>query len=342
MSEARTELSDLGEFGLIEQLTKDIKLTRKETIAGVGDDAAVIDRGDHFELVSTDMLVEGIHFDMSYTPYKHLGYKAIAVNVSDIYAMNGTPTHVTVALAVSSRFPVEAIEELYEGMKLACAAYEVDFIGGDTTSSLTGLMICPTIIGRVDKDKVAYRSGAKENELLCVSGNLGASYIGLQILEREKKIWKENPDVQPDLSGHDYVIERMLKPEARHDIIKALADRNIVPTSMIDVSDGLGSEILHLCRQSQCGARVFEEKIPIDPLVASQAQEFKLEPSICALNGGEDYELLFTLSQEDYEKAKDIADVHFIGHMTDKNSGASLVYPQGELIPIKSQGWKSF
>ncbi len=342
MSDTRTELGELGEFGLIEHLTKNFNPKREDTIKSIGDDAAVIDRGDHFELISTDLLVEGIHFDMSYTPLKHLGYKSIVVNLSDIYAMNGTPTHVTVAIAASSRFPVEALEELYKGIQLACDTYGVDLVGGDTSSSVTGLLISPTVVGRVDKDKVVYRSGAKENDLLCVSGNLGAAYIGLQILEREKQIWKENPDVQPDLSGHDYVIERMLKPEPRPDIVKALAERSIVPTSMIDVSDGLGSEVLHICKQSKCGARLFEEKIPVDPLVASQAQEFQLEPSVCAMNGGEDYELLFTLSQADYEKAKDIEDLHFIGHMTDLNSGAAIVYPQGELIEIKSQGWKAF
>lgn len=342
MSETRTELSELGEFGLIDHLTKEFKTKREDTVKSIGDDAAVIDRGDHLELISTDMLVEGIHFDMTYTPWKHLGYKSMAINFSDIAAMNGLPTQVVVSLALSNRFPVEAIEELYEGMQLACETYGVDFVGGDTTSSLTGLIICPTVIGRVEKEKVAYRSGAKENDLICVSGNLGGAYIGLQILEREKKIWKENPNVQPDLSGHDFVIERILKPEPRTDIVKALADKGVVPTSMIDISDGLGSEILHICKQSNCGVRIFEDKLPIDPTVVSQAKEFNLEPSVCALNGGEDYELLFTISQSDFEKVKDMPDVSFIGHIADANSGAGLVYPQGELIEIKSQGWKAF
>ncbi|MEZ4722863.1 MAG: thiamine-phosphate kinase [Flavobacteriales bacterium] len=338
----RTELGQLGEFGLIEHLTKDIELKQPSSVKGVGDDAAVIDRGDHFELISTDLLVEGVHFDMSYTPLKHLGYKAVAVNLSDICAMNGTPTHITVSLAISSRFPVEAISEVYDGIKLCCDQYNVDLIGGDTTSSLTGLMISVTAMGKVDKDKVVYRSGAKENDLLCVSGDLGAAYIGLQILEREKEIWKENPDVQPDLEGFDYVLERILKPEPRADIIQKLAGVGIVPTSMIDISDGLGSEILHLCKNSKCGARVYDEKLPIDATTAAQCQEFKLEPSVCALNGGEDYELLFTVDQKNYDKVSAMKEVTVIGHMMDKSSGAAIIYPQGEEIEIKAQGWKSF
>lgn len=342
MAEQTTPLTEIGEFGLIDLLSKDVVLRRKESIKGIGDDAAVIDRGDHFELVSTDMLVEGVHFDMSYTPLKHLGYKAISVNLSDIYAMNGTPSQVTVSLAISSRYPAEAVAELYRGIHLACERYNVDLVGGDTTSSVSGMIISVTAIGSVAKDKVAYRSGAKENDLICVSGDLGGAYIGLQILEREKEIWKENPEVQPDLDGHDYVLERFLKPEPRADVIERLAEAGIVPTSMIDVSDGLGSEVLHLCKQSECGARIYEEKVPVDGTTAAQAQAFKLEPSVCALNGGEDYELLFTVSQDDFEKVSKIKEVAIIGHIADQASGAAMVYPQGEEITIKAQGWKSF
>lgn len=338
----RTELSELGEFGLIDHLTKDLKLTQSTTIKGVGDDAAVIDRGDHYELITTDMLVEGVHFDMSYTPLKHLGYKAVSVNLSDICAMNGAPTQITVSIAVSSRFPVEAMDELYSGITQACERYQVDLVGGDTTSSLTGLIISVTAIGRVEKSEVAYRSGANEHDLICVSGDLGGAYIGLQILEREKEVWKENPEVQPDLEGFDYVLERILKPEPRTDVIQELRKHSIRPTSMIDISDGLGSEILHLCKHSECGARIYDEKIPIDAATATQCQDFNLEPSVCALNGGEDYELLFTISQEDFEKISKVKQVSVIGHITDKASGAAIVYPQGEEIQIKAQGWKSF
>lgn len=338
----RTELSELGEFALIDHLCRDLEITQASTVKGVGDDAAVIDRGDYYELVTTDMLVEGLHFDMSYTPAKHLGYKAVAVNLSDICAMNGTPTHITVSIAVSNRFPVEVLDELYTGIKLACERYKTDLVGGDTSSSLSGLVISITAIGRVDKNKIAYRSGARENDLLCVSGDLGAAYIGLQILEREKLVWKENPDVQPDLEGFDYVLERFLKPEPRVDIVKLLEEKGIVPTAMIDISDGLGSEILHICKQSKCGARIFEEKLPIDATVAMQCREFKLEPEVCAMNGGEDYELLFTAAQSDYEKVSALKEVSIIGYITDAASGAALIYPQGEEIPIKAQGWKAF
>ncbi len=338
----RTELSQLGEFGLIEHLTKDLKTTQASTIKGVGDDAAVIDRGDHYELISTDMLVEGVHFDMSYTPIKHLGYKAVSVNLSDIYAMNGTPTQITVSIAVSSRFPIEAMDELYSGISEACERYDVDLVGGDTTSSLTGLIISITAIGSVAKEDVTYRSGAQEHDLVCVSGDLGGAYIGLQILEREKEVWKENPNVQPDLEGFDYVLERILKPEPRADVIAVLKEQGIKPTSMIDISDGLGSELLHLCKQSDCGVRIYEEKIPIDASTAAQCQEFGLEPSVCALNGGEDYELLFTVRQSDFEKISKVKEVVIVGHISDKASGAATVYPQGEEIQIKAQGWKSF
>lgn len=338
----RTELNEIGEFGLIDKITNAIELKQQDTVKGVGDDAAVIDRGKFYELISTDMLVEGIHFDMSYTPLKHLGYKAITVNLSDIFAMNGTPTHVTVSLAISNRFSVEAVDELYTGILLACDKYNVDLVGGDTTSSLSGLMISVTAFGKVDKDKISYRNGAQENDLICVSGDLGAAYIGLQLLEREKQIWKENPEIQPDLAGNDYVLERILKPEPRADIVRLLAQEKIVPTSMIDVSDGLGSEILHLCKQSEVGARIYEEKLPIDATVGVAAKDFNLEPSLCALNGGEDYELLFTVNQSDFEKINTMTEVKVIGHITEKSLGAKTVYPQGEEIEIKAQGWKSF
>ncbi len=338
----RTELSDIGEFGLIEHLTKGIELKNKSSIKGIGDDAAVIDRGDHVEVVSSDLLVEGVHFDLGYTPFKHLGYKAVVVNVSDICAMNAQPTHILVSIAVSNRFPVEVLDELYAGIKLACDTYEIDFVGGDTSTSTSGLMISVTAIGSADKDKIAYRSGTKDNDLVCVSGDLGAAYIGLQILEREKQIWKENPKVQPDLEGFDYVLERILKPEARKDVVTALAKNEIQPTSMIDISDGLGSELLHICKSSECGVRVYEDKLPIDPTTASQSKEFKMEPSVCAMNGGEDYELLFTVDQKDFEKVRAMEEVHIIGHITDKASGAAIIYPQGEEIEIKAQGWKSF
>lgn len=341
MSE-RTELNELGEFGLIEHLTKNLKTSQASTIKGVGDDAAVIDRGDHFELVSTDMLVEGVHFDMSYTPLKHLGYKAVSVNLSDIYAMNGTPTQITVSIAVSSRFPVEALDELYAGINKACEVYNVDLVGGDTSSSVTGLMISVTAIGMVDKASITYRSGANENDLVCLSGDTGAAYIGLQILEREKEVWKENPSIQPDLEGFDYVLERILKPEPRADVVEILRKNGIQPTSMIDVSDGLGSELLHLCKQSNCGVRIYEEKLPLDPMTISQCQEFNLEPSLCALNGGEDYELLFTIGQDDFEKISKIEEVTVVGHITDAAAGAAIVYSQGEEITIKAQGWKAF
>lgn len=338
----RTELSDLGEFGLIEHLTKNIHHVQPSTVRGVGDDAAVIDRGDYYELVTSDLLVEGVHFDMGYTPLKHLGYKSIAVNVSDICAMNGKCEQVTVSLAVSNRYSVEALEQIYEGILLACEVYNIDLVGGDTSTSLSGLVISVTAIGRVDKDKIAYRSGAKEHDLLCVSGDLGASYIGLQILERENQIWKENPSIQPDLEGHDYVLERFLKPEARVDIIEKLAEKGIIPTAMMDVSDGLGSEVLHICKQSKVGAKVFEAKLPIDSTVATQAQEFKLEPSLCAMNGGEDYELLFTVDQKDFEKINMMEGVHIIGHISHATDGATVVYPKGEEIFIKAQGWNAF
>jgi thiamine-monophosphate kinase len=339
MSEKRTELSELGEFGLIEHLTKDIKTTQASTVKGVGDDAAVIDIREEYMLVSTDMLMEGVHFDLSYTPLKHLGYKSIIVNLSDIYAMNGIPEQVTVSIAVSNRFSAEALEELYQGMRMACQLYEVDLVGGDTTSSLSGLGISVTALGRVAKDNVAYRSGAKDKELIVVSGDLGGSYMGLQVLEREKAVFEAAPAAQPDLSGNDYILERHLKPEARKDIIALLDELKIKPTSMIDISDGLASEVIHLGRASDLGMVIYEEKIPMDTITISRAQEFNMDPTTCAMNGGEDYELLFTISQAEYERVKGHPDLTVIGHVADKAVGYQLITRGGQQIGIKAQGW---
>lgn len=339
----RTELSELGEFGLIDALTKEFKNTNATSIYGIGDDAAVIRANDEESLlVSTDMLVEGVHFNLMYTPLKHLGYKSVVVNISDICAMNGTPEQITVSIAVSNRFPKEALEELYEGIKRACDFYKVDLVGGDTTSSLSGLMISVTAIGRAKNEDIVYRNGAKENDLLVVTGDLGAAYMGLQILEREKEVYKANPDIQPDLDGYDYLLERQLKPEARKDIIGFLKDLEVKPTSMIDISDGLASEIFHLCKQSNVGCNLYDEKIPIDTKVSTTAIDFNISPATCALNGGEDYELLFTVSQEDFDKIKGNPHMTIIGHMTDASAGKYLVDKQGAAFPLKAQGWNHF
>ncbi|MCX6230741.1 MAG: thiamine-phosphate kinase [Bacteroidetes bacterium] len=338
-SKKRTELGELGEFGLIDHLCKDLKNRNASTIKGVGDDAAVIDNKEKQMLVSTDLLVEGIHFDLSYTPLKHLGYKAAVVNFSDIVAMNGTPKQLLVAIAVSNRFSVEALEELYDGIKLACEKYKVDLVGGDTTSSTSGLFISMTILGEAAKEDIVYRNGAQESNLLCVSGNLGAAYLGLLLLEREKEVYKANPASQPELLGYDYILQRQLKPEARLDIIKLLKENNIKPTAMIDISDGLASEILHICKQSDKGCSLYEDKIPIDASTSILAEEFKLIPTIAALSGGEDYEVLFTAEISDFEKLKSLKDVHIIGHITDKNSGANLITSSGAAIPLTAQGW---
>jgi thiamine-monophosphate kinase len=343
MTDKRTELSDLGEFALIDKLTSGFTTHISSTIKGVGDDAAVISISEHeVMLVSTDCLIEGVHFNLMYTPLKHLGYKAVMVNLSDIYAMNGIAEQITVSLAVSNRFPLEALEELYAGIKKACDFYQVDLIGGDTTSSLSGLMISITALGRAKKSEVVYRSGAKENDLLVVSGDLGAAYMGLQLLEREKEVYKSNPNIQPDLDGHDYLLERQLKPESRKDIVQLLKKMEVKPTSMIDISDGLASEIFHLCKASNLGCTIYDEKIPIDGKTASTAIEFNIDPVTTALNGGEDYELLFTISQTDYEKVLGNPNLSIIGHMTDKNSGLNFVDKQGSIIPLKAQGWKHF
>ena len=336
----RTELDELGEFGLIDQLTQDFPLRNESSLKGVGDDAAVINHEGYRTLVSVDMLVEGVHFDMTYTPLKHLGYKAAVTNFSDIYAMNGMPTQIVVGLGVSNRYSVEALDELYAGIRLACERYHVDMVGGDTTSSKTGLVISITVIGKAKEDDIVYRSGAKKNDLLCVSGDLGGAYIGLLILEREKAEFLANPNMQPKLDGLDYVLERQLKPEARKDIVAQLKDLGIKPTSMIDISDGLASEILHLCKESGVGCQLYEDKIPLDPSTDRLAKEFNIVPSIAALNGGEDYELLFTIDQKDYEKIKEIyTDVSIIGYMTDDKGIAELITPDNHVIPLKAQGW---
>ena len=335
-----TELDELGEFGLIDQLTADFPLRNASSLKGVGDDAAVINHEGMRTLVSVDMLIEGIHFDMTYCPLKHLGYKAAVSNFSDIYAMNGTPTQIVVGLGVSNRFSVEALDELYAGIRLACERYNVDMVGGDTTSSKTGLVISITVIGMAKEEDIVYRSGAKKNDLLCVTGDLGGAYIGLLILEREKAEFLSNPNMQPQLKGLDYVLERQLKPEARKDIVEQLKTLGIKPTSMIDISDGLASEILHLCKESGVGCQLYEERIPIDPTTDKMAKEFQIVPSVAALSGGEDYELLFTIDQKDYEKIQSLsADVTVIGYMTDNVSVAEMITPDSHVIPIKAQGW---
>jgi thiamine-monophosphate kinase len=338
----RTELKDLGEFGLINHITKGLEIQNKDTLLGPGDDCAVIDNGDEVLVMTTDNLIEGVHFDLTYAPLKHLGYKAAVVNFSDVYAMNAIPKQMTIGLSVSNRFSVEAIEAIYAGIKMACKKYNVDLVGGDTTSSPKGLFMSITVIGRTSKEKVCYRSGAKENDLLCVSGDLGAAYMGLMLLEREKQVFKADPNMQPDLDGHDYIIERQLKPEARKDVIEKLAEIGVQPTSMIDVSDGLASEILHLCTRSKVGCNLFEEKIPIDYSVMDLAADFNIAPTVCALSGGEDYELLFTIPQSDYDKIKDLKEVKVIGHMTDIKSSANIVSSDGVSTPLNAQGWDAW
>ena len=340
-NQARTSLSELGEFGLINHLTKNFNIQHKSTIKGVGDDAAVLKITNKQVLVTTDLLVEGVHFDLSYMPLKHLGYKAVMVNLSDVYAMNGTASQITVSIAVSNRFPLEAIEELYEGIYTACQTYNIDLVGGDTTSSVTGLLISITAIGEVKKEQVVYRNTAKPNDLLVVTGDLGAAYLGLQVLEREKKVFEVNPNSQPDLSEYSYLIERQLKPEARKDIVKLLKDLDVKPTAMIDISDGLSSEILHICTQSKVGCNLYEEKIPLDPQVISACEEFDLNSTTIALSGGEDYELLFTISQEDFPKIKGNPHLTVIGHITDESIGANLVTRAGQQIKLTAQGWNA-
>lgn len=343
MDEKRTELDRLGEFGLIDHLTEKFETKNASTKLGIGDDAAVITISDtESMLVSTDFLIEGVHFNLMYMPLKHLGYKAVAVNVSDICAMNGKAEQITFSMAVSSKFPVEALEELYEGIQIACETYGVDLVGGDTTASYSGLTLSVTAIGRAETSKIAYRTGAKEHDILVASGDLGGAYVGLQVLEREKQVFQANPDVQPDLDGHDYIVQRQLKPEARVDVIKLLDELGVVPTSMIDISDGLASEILHLCKSSKVGCRLYDEKIPIDAQTSMTALEFNLDPATCALNGGEDYELLFTISQSDFDKIKGNPHMTAIGHITDHSEGAYLVDKNGSVIELRAQGWDHF
>lgn len=341
-NQQRTQLSDLGEFGLIDHLTKNFKTTQSSTIKGVGDDAAVLNFKDQKIVVTTDLLVEGVHFDLSYMPLKHLGYKAVIVNLSDVCAMNALPTQITVSIAVSNRFPLEALEELYAGIETAASIYNIDVVGGDTTSSTSGLLISVTAIGTVEGNDEVYRKGAKPNDLLVVSGDIGGAYMGLQILEREKEVYKVNPNNQPDLEAYTYVVERQLKPEARKDVVKLLKELDVKPTAMIDISDGLSSEIIHICKQSEVGCDLYEDKIPLDPVVISTCEEFNIDSTTVALNGGEDYELLFTIAQEDFTKIKGNPSLTVIGFIKEKEAGLHFVTRDDTRIPIQAQGWKNF
>ena len=334
-----TSIAELGEFGLIDRLTKKIKINNKSTIKGVGDDAAILEYGEKQVVVSTDLLTEGIHFNLMYVPLQHLGYKAVAVNVSDISAMNAVAKQITVSVALSSKFSVEAVEEIYKGIYTACEKYGVDLVGGDTTSSLTGLTISVTVIGEVEKGKAIFRSGAKPNDLLCVTGDLGGAYMGLQLLERENEVFKVNPKVQPQLEGYDYILQRQLRPEARVDMIEIFRKTGVQPTSMIDISDGLSSEILHLCKNSGVGCNLYEEKVPLDFQTKKMAEELNINPLVAALNGGEDYELLFTIAQSDFDKIKNDPDITIIGHMTEVSEGTNLITSGGSKIPLIAQGW---
>lgn len=339
--DTRTELASLGEFGLIKHIAQHVKLSNPSSLKGIGDDAAVIEySAGKKTVVSTDMLIEGVHFDLTYCPLKHLGYKAVSVNLSDIYAMNASPKQILVSIAISNRFSLEAVEELYAGMLLACEKHGVDLVGGDTSSSRTGMVINITAIGEAEKNDIVYRNGAKPSNLLCISGDIGSAYLGLQILEREKKIFMENPQIQPDMEGNDYLLERQLKPEARKDVIAQLKELGITPTSMIDISDGLASETLHICTESNVGCRLYENKIPIDDSAQQRAREFNLNPTMCALSGGEDYELLFTIDLKDHDQIRKCPDVTVIGHITEKEEGTNLVLTGTEMLtPITAQGW---
>jgi thiamine-monophosphate kinase len=336
-----TSLAELGEFGLINHITKYFKVEKASTIKAIGDDAAVLDASEKQTLVTTDLLIEGVHFDLSYMPLKHLGYKAVMVNLSDVYAMNGAAEQITVSIAVSNRFPLEAIEELYAGIQLACETYNIDLIGGDTTSSTKGILISVTAIGKAEKEDVVYRDGAKETDLIVVSGDLGAAYLGLQVLEREKQVFKVDPNNQPDLDNYTYLIERQLKPEARKDISGLLKELEIQPTSMIDISDGLSSELFHICTQSKVGCKVYEDKLPLDPQVISACEEFELDSTMVALSGGEDYELLFTVPIANFDQIKGNPNFSIIGHITAENQGLQLVTRANQEIPLKAQGWNA-
>jgi thiamine-monophosphate kinase len=341
-NQQRTDLNSLGEFGLIEHLTRNFKIKHSSTLKGIGDDAALLNFGNKQVVVTTDFLVEGVHFDLSYMPLKHLGYKSVVVNLSDVFAMNAKATQITVSIAVSNRFPLEALEELYAGIETAAKIYNVDVIGGDTTSSLSGLTISITALGEVSKKDVVFRDGAKPNDLLVLTGDVGAAYLGLQVLEREKEVFKVNPSNQPDLDAYTYIIERQLKPEARQDVVNLLEDLEVVPTSMIDISDGLSSEILHLCKQSDTGCDLYEDKIPLDPQVISTAEEFNMDSTTIALNGGEDYELLMTISQKDFPKIKANPNFTVIGYMTEASRGKHLVTRGETKVELQAQGWKNF
>lgn len=340
-NQQRTSLGALGEFGLIEHLTKDVEINQPTTIKGIGDDAAVLDFKDKKIVVSTDLLIEGVHFDLAYMPLKHLGYKAVVVNVSDICAMNATATQITVSIAVSNRFPVEALEELYDGIRTAAKVYNVDIVGGDTTSSQKGMIISITAIGEADEEDITYRVGAGDTDLLVVTGDIGAAYMGLQVLEREKQVFQVNPDNQPDLDAYTYLIERQLKPEARKDIKLLLKALEIKPTSMIDISDGLSSEIMHLCKQSNVGCNLYEDKLPLDPQFINVCEEFNIDSTTVAINGGEDYELLFTVRMEDFDKIKGNPNFSVIGHMTQESEGIHLVTRANTKIPLKARGWNA-
>ncbi len=335
----RTEIATLGEFGLIKYLTKNIELKNPSTLYGIGDDAAVLEYPDKQILVTTDLLMEGVHFDLTYTPLKHLGYKSAMVNLSDIYAMNGTPKQITVSIAISKRFCVEDMEEFYAGLKLACDLHHVDIIGGDTTSSLTGLAISITCIGEAEKEQIVYRNGAHETDLICVTGDLGAAYMGLQLLEREKNVFKGQKEINPDFSGKEYLLERQLKPEARRDIIEKLRNAGIKPTAMMDISDGLSSELMHICTQSNVGCRIYEERIPLDYQTAVMAEELNMNVITCALNGGEDYELLFTVPIAEHEKISEMEGIRIIGHITKPELGSALITRDGQEFELKAQGW---
>lgn len=342
MSQQRTEIGELGEFGLIEHLTKNFETHNVSTVLGVGDDAAVIDHFGKQTVITTDLLLEGIHFDLAYTPLKHLGYKSVMVNLSDVYAMNAIPTQITVSLGISNRFSVESLDELYEGIYLACEKYKVDLIGGDTSSSNKGLIISVTALGEADPDKLVKRSTAQKGDLICVSGDLGGAFLGLTLMEREKKIYLENPQIQPDLENESYIVGRLLKPEARKDIIAFFEQQQILPTAMMDVSDGISSEVLHLCRQSGLGCHIYEEKIPVSEESRKAAFKFGLDPTVCALNGGEDYELIFTLKQEDHDKIVLNEEISVIGYMTDIEEGCKLNTKGGNSFNITAQGWNAF
>ncbi|MBN2174404.1 MAG: thiamine-phosphate kinase [Bacteroidales bacterium] len=338
----RTELAELGEFGLIDYLTSAIKIKNKTTVKGVGDDAAVLNFDTRDTLVTSDLLLEGSHFDLTYSPLKHIGYKAVIVNLSDILAMNGIPQQIVVSIGVSNRFSVEAIEEIYKGIYLACTNYDVDLVGGDTVSSNSGLVLSITAIGYVSRKDLVFRNTAKKGDLICVTGDLGAAYMGLMVLEREKQVFKADPKMQPELQGHDYILGRQLKPELRTEVLRKLKELKVKPTAMIDISDGLASEVLHICKQSKLGCNIYEDKIPVDTATAIVAREFSIDPSTCALHGGEDYELLFTIRQKNYELIKDLSEISVIGHMTEESSGTNMITRSNTQVPLTAQGWDAF